>query len=130
MKQIFLKRLTASIQVILVFTKESASVESLAEIADKIAEAYNQFAMMVPISSTNSFVACTDSSELTRLPHATLLRLAERCTDFFSKIDLVRAYNQISVEFADAPKAVIATPFGLFEFLKTPFGFRNAAQTF
>ena len=34
------------------------------------------------------------------------------------------------VEPADIPKTVVATPFALFEFLKMPFGLRNAAQTF
>ena len=31
---------------------------------------------------------------------------------------------------ADIPKTTIITPFGLFEFLRLPFGLRNAAQTF
>ena len=31
---------------------------------------------------------------------------------------------------ADIPKSAIITPFGLFEFLRLPFGLRNAAQTF
>ena len=30
---------------------------------------------------------------------------------------------------ADVPKTTIITPFGLFEFLRLPFGLRNAAQT-
>ena len=48
----------------------------------------------------------------------------------FSKVDLIRGYHQVSVAGADICKTAFITPFGLFEFLRMPFGLKNAAQAF
>ncbi len=48
----------------------------------------------------------------------------------FSKIDLVKSYHQILVLMKDIQKTAILMPIDMFEYLFTPFGLSNAAQTF
>ncbi len=48
----------------------------------------------------------------------------------FSKIDLRKGYWQVPVRPEDVQKTAVITPFGLFEFLRMPFGLRNAGSSF
>jgi len=48
----------------------------------------------------------------------------------FSKIDLKSAFYNIPMDEKSIQKTAVITPFGLYEFLKMPFGLRNSAQTF
>eukprot|EP00096_Caligus_rogercresseyi_P008993 TRINITY_DN296_c0_g2_i1.p1 TRINITY_DN296_c0_g2~~TRINITY_DN296_c0_g2_i1.p1 ORF type:complete len:1084 (+),score=65.75 TRINITY_DN296_c0_g2_i1:228-3479(+) len=64
------------------------------------------------------------------LPHIQDVIRDLRDTTIFSKIDLVKAYHQIPMAEEDINKTAIITPFGLFEYVRMPFGLRNAGQTF
>ena len=45
-------------------------------------------------------------------------------------MDLAKGYNQVPINPSDIPNIAVITPFGLFEYIKMPFGLRSSAQTF
>ena len=50
--------------------------------------------------------------------------------NIFSALDLKEGFMQLLVNKADREKTAVATPWGLFEFKRMPFGLRNSPPTF
>ncbi|BHF62249.1 hypothetical protein SprV_0200523000 [Sparganum proliferum] len=93
---------------------------------------------MVPKATSSDLRPCSDYRALNSatipdrypVPHLQDFAGALFGKAVFSKIDLVRAFHQIPVAPEEIPKTAVTTHFGLFDFVRMPFGLRNDAQTF
>ena len=91
---------------------------------------------MVPKNYPGDWRPCRNYRALNQItvrdsyPEPRLSLFALHDKHVFNKLDLVKTYHQISMRSDDIEKTAITTPFGLFEFLRMPFGHKNAGKTF
>lgn len=64
------------------------------------------------------------------MPHIQDFSSALSGSRIFSTINLIQGYHQFPIHPKDIAKTAISTPFGLFKFLRMPFGLRDAGQVF
>ncbi|GFR76155.1 Pol polyprotein [Elysia marginata] len=87
---------------------------------------------MVP-KSNGQWIPCGDDRRLNAvseddrcpLPHIQDFNNHLAGCTIFSKVDLVRGYHQIPVAPSSIQKTAVTTPFGLWEFLRMPFGLKK-----
>ena len=91
---------------------------------------------MVPKKEIGDWRPCGDYRSLNLIavrdsypmPQLSMVELSGR--KILSKLDLVKAYHQIPIHSDDIENTAVTTPFGLFEFIRMPFGLKNARKRF
>ncbi|XP_014781985.1 uncharacterized protein LOC106877562 [Octopus bimaculoides] len=96
-KQLFLQRLPSNTQVVLASTRESTSIEELADLADKIAEVPHRFSTVSTVTpaapTTNPFLSPTSSSEIADL-HSLMTQQAAQIQTLTTQIQALSLGNQ------------------------------------
>ncbi len=64
------------------------------------------------------------------IPNIQTIHYKLRGSQIFSRLDLVKAYHFVPMAHEDIEKTAICTPFGTYEYIRMPFGLRNAANSF
>eukprot|EP00063_Salmo_salar_P025760 XP_014000595.1 PREDICTED: RNA-directed DNA polymerase homolog [Salmo salar] len=80
----------------------------------------------------NNFRGVNAISTFDAYPMPSVDELLERLgkAKFITTLDLTKGYWQVPVAPEDHPKTAFATPEGLFQYVRMPFGLHGAAETF
>ena len=97
---------------------------------------YSTHLHMIPKKEIGDWRPCGDYRSLNHItvrdsypmPQLSMVELNGR--KIFRKLDLVKSYHQMPIHSDDIETTAVTEPFGLFDFIRMPFGLKNARKTF